>query len=93
MRYKIVILLLLCSVSSLRAQSLQGPTGLLNAPSADMLPEGTFFLGVHHFDKVNFKNFHATDPTKDWQEGNFKAVILDVTLFSFMEINFRNNLK
>jgi len=93
MRYKIILLLLLCSISGLRAQSLQGPTGLLNAPSADMLPEGTFFVGVHHFDKVNFKNFGETSSTGGFQEGNFKAVILDVTLFSFMEINFRNNQK
>lgn len=92
MRYKIFILLLLCSVSGLRAQSLQGPTGLLNAPSADMLPEGTFFVGVHHFDKVNFKNFGETT-SSGFQEGSFKAVILDVTLFSFMEINFRSNQK
>lgn len=93
MRTKIILLILLCSISGLRAQSLQGPTGLLNAPSADMLPEGTFFVGVHHFDKVNFKNFHTNDPTNGWQEGNFKAVILDMTIFSFMEINFRNNQK
>jgi len=92
MRYKIILLLLLCSVSGLRAQSLQGPTGLLNAPSADMLPEGTFFVGVHHFDKVNFKNFGETT-SSGFQEGSFKAVILDVTLFSFMEINFRSNQK
>jgi hypothetical protein len=96
MQTKIALLIFLCSLCSLcgvQAQSLQGPTGLLNAPSADMLPEGTFFVGYHHYDKVNFKNFGQATSAGGFQEGNFQAVILDVTLFSFMEINFRSNQK
>ncbi len=93
MKFKLLVLMFFCSLFAMRGQSLQGPSGLLNAPSADMLDDGTFFVGVHHMDKVNFKNFGASTPTSGWQEADFKTVFLDVTLFSFMEINLRNNLK
>ena len=67
----------------LAGQSLTGVTGMLNAPSANMLKDGTFYAGA---------NFLNKDYLKDFVGGKYNCLIyyFDITFLPFLEVNFRN---
>jgi len=49
--------LLLAAVPVYAAPSINGSTGLINTPTADVLREGRFSLGYHHLDEGNAGSF------------------------------------
>jgi hypothetical protein len=69
--------------SVLTGQSLTGLTGMLNAPTADMLKDGTFYTGVNYLDR----NYIS-----DYSRGKYNCLIyyFDLTFLPFLEVNFRN---
>jgi hypothetical protein len=85
MKRSIVLAFFLITVfiSGSEAQSLTGMTGLLNAPSANMQKDGTFYAGANY---LNRNYIH------DYANGKFNCLIyyFDLTLLPFFEINFRN---
>lgn len=64
-------------------QSLNGLTGLLNIPSADMQEDGTFFAGVNYINQVTIQNYQG-DPFDRY------AWYFDITFLPFLEVNFRS---
>jgi hypothetical protein len=80
----LVLLLLSLFFSGSVAQSLTGMTGLLNAPSANMQKDGTFYLGANYLNR-NYINAYG--------QGKYNCLIyyFDLTFLPFLEINFRNN--
>jgi hypothetical protein len=85
MNRSILLTFLLFSVliSGSEAQSLTGVTGLLNAPSANMQKDGTFFMGANYLNR----NY-----IYDLANGKYNCLIyyFDLTFLPFLEINFRN---
>jgi len=79
----LTFLLLSVIISGSEAQSLTGVTGLLNAPSANMQKDGTFFMGANYLNR-NYINAYGN--------GMFNCLIyyFDLTFLPFLEINFRN---
>ena len=69
--------------SGSEAQSLTGITGLLNAPSANMQKDGTFYMGANFLNR-NYINAYGN--------GKYNCLIyyFDLTVLPFLEINFRN---
>jgi hypothetical protein len=64
-------------------QPLNGTTGLLNVPSADMQAEGTLFLGANYLpDAVTPADF-------DYNTGNY---YFNITFLPFFEFNYRMTL-
>jgi hypothetical protein len=85
MKKSILLTFLLLSVfiSGSEAQSLTGVTGLLNAPSANMQKDGTFYMGANYLNR-NYINAYG--------KGRYNCLIyyFDLTFLPFLEINFRN---
>jgi hypothetical protein len=79
----LAFLLLSVSISGTEAQSLTGITGLLNAPSANMQKDGTFYMGANYLNR-NYINAYGN--------GKYNCLIyyFDLTFLPFLEINFRN---
>jgi len=79
----LVFLLLSVFRSGSEAQSLTGITGLLNAPSANMQQDGTFYMGANYLNR-NYINSYGG--------GRYNCFIyyFDLTFLPFLEINFRN---
>ena len=79
----LAFLLITVFISGSGAQSLTGITGLLNAPSANMQKDGTFYAGANYLNR-NYVNTYA--------DGKFHCLIyyFDLTFLPFLEINFRN---
>jgi hypothetical protein len=79
----LAFLLFTVSISGSEAQSLTGITGLLNAPSANMQKDGTFYMGANYLNK-NYINTYG--------KGTYNCLIyyFDLTFLPFLEINFRN---
>jgi hypothetical protein len=75
--------LIAVSISGSEAQSLTGITGLLNAPSANMQKDGTFYMGANYLNR-NYINAYG--------KGKYNCLIyyFDLTFLPFLEINFRN---
>jgi len=81
---RIFIILIAISISmAISGQSLPGPTGLLNIPSADMQKDGTFFSGLNYLNK-NYLNSYGEN------KYNCLAYYFDMTFLPFLEINFRS---
>ena len=83
---KLILLVLLIfpiTFSGSFAQSLTGITGLLNAPSAEMQKDGTFYAGANYLNR-NYVNAYG--------KGQYNCLIyyFDMTFLPFLEINFRN---
>jgi len=78
----LVLLLLSLFRSGSEAQSLTGVTGLLNAPSANMQEDGTFYTGTNYLNRYYLK---------DYGYSKYNCVIwyFDLTFLPFLEINFR----
>ena len=76
-------LLVFCIASRSSAQSLPGITGLLNAPSANMLKDGTFYMGANYLNR-NYVNDYGN------KQFNCLTYYFDLTFLPFLEINFRN---
>ncbi len=66
------------------AQHTAGTSGLLNTPSADFNPDGTFSLGINYLPET------VTPDRFDYPTGNF---FVNITYFSFLEISFRSTLQ
>ncbi len=73
----------LCLFSA-RAQHTAGTSGLLNTPSADFNPDGTFSFGINYLPET------VTPDRFDYPTGNFFA---NITYFSFLEMSFRSTLQ
>ena len=84
LRYLFVVVFY-CS-SALMAQSLTGLTGLLNAPSADMQEDGTFYMGLNYLNR-NFIEFDGGDSF------HYMAYYFDLTYLPFLEVNFRSTTR
>ena len=71
------------TATCLSAQSLTGVSGLLNAPSANMQKDGTFYMGANYLNR-NYINKYV--------EGKFNCLIyyFDLTFLPFLEVNFRS---
>jgi len=83
-RLNILLVLLINLLScGLAAQSLPGPVGLLNAPSAVMLKDGTFYMGANYLNRNYIGNYG---------DGKYNCLIyyFDLTFLPFLEVNFRN---
>jgi hypothetical protein len=65
------------------AQQSLGNSGLLNTPSADFNPDGTFSLGI---------NYLPTKITPDYFDYPTANYFLNLTYFSFLELTFRMTL-
>ncbi|MDR3061615.1 MAG: YjbH domain-containing protein [Dysgonamonadaceae bacterium] len=72
-----------CLISA-KAQQTAGTSGLLNTPSADFNPDGTFSLGINYLPET------VTPDWFDYPTGNF---FLNITYFSFLELTFRTTLQ
>ena len=79
----LIFFLLAVSFSGSEAQSLTGITGLLNAPSANMQKDGTFYMGANYLNR-NYINAYG--------KGKYNCLIyyFDLTFLPFFEVNFRN---
>jgi hypothetical protein len=79
----LAVFILTVFISGSEAQSLTGVTGLLNAPSANMQKDGTFYMGANYLSR-NYIDVYA--------RGKFNCLIyyFDLTFLPFLEINFRN---
>lgn len=62
------------------SQPMNGTTGLLNIPSADMQTDGTFFIGA---------NYLPNDFTPDIFNYNTGNYYFNITFLPFLEINYR----
>jgi hypothetical protein len=65
---------------------LQGPSGLLNIPSAEMQQDGTFYTGINFLSKKHVNSFGGN-------QYNCLAYFFDLTFLPFIEINFRSTHK
>ena len=81
--FVLAFLLLTVFISGSEAQSLTGVTGLLNAPSANMQKDGTFYTGANYLNR-NYINAYG--------RGKYNCLIyyFDLTFLPFLELNFRN---
>ncbi len=79
----LAFLLIAVFISGSEAQSLTGITGLLNAPSAIMQKDGTFYMGANYLNR-NYISAYGN--------GKYNCLIyyFDLTFLPFLEINFRN---
>ena len=77
------IIFFLYVILSAGAQQSLGNSGLLNTPSADFNPDGTFSLGVNHLPS------RITPDYFDYPTANY---YLNLTYFSFLELTFRMTL-
>ncbi len=82
-RIIVIAFLLTLIFESSDAQSLTGVNGLLNAPNATMLNDGTFFLGTNY---INHKYVES------YISGKYNCLVyyFDITFLPFLEVNFRN---
>jgi hypothetical protein len=82
---KQVILILLAGLFAMpaKAQPVNGTTGLLNIPSAEMQQNGTFFMGA------NFLPDRMTSEPFDYNTGNY---YFNITFLPFLEFNYRMTL-
>lgn len=62
-----------------KAQSLNGMTGLLNVPSADVQADGTFILGVNYLPEIN-------QPVLGYNTGNY---YFNLTFLPFLEVAYK----
>ena len=74
---------LICLSNGLTGQSLTGMTGLLNAPSANMLKDGTFYMGANYLNRNYVFNY-------GYGQYNCLIYYFDLTFLPFLEVNFRN---
>lgn len=79
----IYVIIFFCIISSAGAQQSLGNSGLLNTPSADFNPDGTFSLGI---------NYLPTKITPDYFDYPTANYYLNLTYFSFLELTFRMTL-
>ena len=78
------ISILFCAFSlALSGQPLNGTTGLLNVPSAEMQRDGTFFAGANCLPDA------LTPGTFDYDTGNY---YFNITFLPFFEFNYRLTL-
>ncbi|MDL2241522.1 YjbH domain-containing protein [Bacteroidales bacterium OttesenSCG-928-L03] len=64
----------------LNAQYSQGTTGLLNTPTAEMQPDGTFMAGANFLPETMLPEYW------DYNSGNY---FLNITFLSFFEVAYR----
>jgi hypothetical protein len=83
MKFLLVGIVLLLCYSLSTAQPLNGTTGLLNIPSAEMQTEGTFMAGVNYLPDA------LTPASFDYNTGNY---YFDITFLPFFEFNYRMTL-
>jgi len=78
-----ILLIVISSCWSASGQSLPGPSGLLNIPSADMQKDGTFYAGLNYLNKEYLNDYGGN-------KFNCLAYYFDLTFLPFLEINFRS---
>lgn len=85
--YVLLLILLFSSLSAvwapLKAQYSMGTTGLMNIPTADMQPDGTFMAGG------NFMPSAILPPEWNYHSGNY---FLNITFLPFLEVAYRCTL-
>ena len=83
----LLLILLFSSLSAvwapLKAQYSMGTTGLMNIPTADMQPDGTFMAGG------NFMPSAILPPEWNYHSGNY---FLNMTFLPFLEVAYRCTL-
>ncbi len=78
-------LLLLCTVhQEVDAQYSLGATGLLNIPTAEMQPDGTFMIAA---------NYIPSEMSPNYWTHNTANYTFNITFFPFVEIGYRCTLK
>lgn len=85
--YLVLLLFLFCSLSArwtpLQAQYSMGTTGLMNIPTADMQPDGTFMAGG------NFMPAAILPDSWGYHSGNY---FVNMTFLPFLEVAYRCTL-
>ena len=81
MKMKRYLFVLIISVSPLilKSQTLNGMSGLLNIPSADMQADGTFIMGANYLPEIN-------QPTLGYNTGNY---YFNLTFLPFLEVAYK----
>jgi len=70
---------------SIHAQTLSGMNGLLNSPTAEMQPDGTFIIGANYLPSINqSKDFYGITNT-----GNY---YFNLTFLPFLEVAYKMTL-
>lgn len=79
----LIIVFFISIISTISGQSLTGLTGMLNAPSAEMQKEGTFYMGTNFINKNHIQSYGKT-------RYDCLAYYFDLTFLPFLEVNFRS---
>lgn len=83
MQKRVALLLLAIALPFLTyAQTLNGSTGLLNIPSADMQADGTFIMGINYLPAIN-------QPLWNYNTANY---YFDLTFLPFLEVTYKCTL-
>lgn len=83
MKYPATIFIVFMLVWSSYAQPTSGTTGLLNIPTANMQPDGTFMFGGNYLpEKITPERF-------SYNTGNY---YINITFLPFWEVNYRLSL-
>ena len=83
MKYFFLSLLLIVTISVIKAQPTSGTTGLLNIPTAEMQRDGTFMFGGNYLPEA------MTPEPFSYNTGNY---YLNITFLPFWEVNYRLTL-
>lgn len=75
----IIIALSGCYCNDLKAQYLNGTTGLMNIPTADMQPDGTFMVGA---------NYMPSEITPSYWSDDTANYFFNVTFLPFLELGY-----
>ena len=67
------------------AQTLTGMTGLLNIPSAEMQPDGTFITGINYLPTINL-------PSNFYIDANTENYYFNLTFLPFLEVAYKLTL-
>ncbi len=70
--------------SDAKAQYLNGTTGLMTIPTADMQPDGTFMVGA---------NYMPSEITPDYWADDTANYFLNITFLPFLEVGYQCTLK
>ena len=85
-----IVLVILTLPFFVKAQTLSGMNGLLNIPSADMHPDGTFIMGANYLPEINqpIMNFlpEKYDPLLGHNTGNY---YFNLTFLPFLEVAYK----
>ena len=72
-----------CLPFSVNSQPIAGTTGLLNTPTAEMQPEGTFFMGANYLPNAITPDFFS------YNTGNY---YFNITFLPFLEVSYKLTL-